>query len=51
MNDRGRDCGDGRLGDGCLADLPGALRAAPGADAVRLIDVLWVKGDDVVAAF
>ena len=50
-NDRGRECGEGRLGDGCLADLPGALRAAPGADAVRLIDVLWTKGDDVVAAF
>ncbi len=51
VNDRNRDCGAGRLGEGCLAELPPPLRAAPGADAVRLIDVLWIKGDDVVAAF
>lgn len=50
-NDRGRDCGSGCLGDGCLAELPVALRDVPGADAVRLIDVLWVKGADVAAAF
>ncbi len=50
-NDRSRDCGDGRLGDGCLSELPVPLRDAPGADAVRLIDVLWIRGDDVVAAF
>lgn len=51
VNDRNRDCGAGRLGEGCLAELPPLLRTAPGADAVRLIDVLWLKGDDVVAAF
>ena len=51
VNDRGRECAGGRLGDGCLPDLPGALRTAPGADAVRLIDVLWIRNDDVVAAF
>lgn len=51
VNDRGRDCAGGRLGDGCLPELPAALRTAPGADAVRLIDVLWVRNDDVVAAF
>lgn len=50
-NDRHRDCGDGQLGDGCLSDVPAPLRAAPGADAVRLIDVLWIKNDEVVAAF
>lgn len=42
-NDRNRPCGTGRLGDGCLASLPSALDAAPGADAVRLIDVLWLE--------
>ena len=50
-NDRGRPYGEGRLGDGCLADLPGA--APPGAEAVRLIDVVWVDpaGSKVAAAF
>lgn len=47
VNDRNRECGAGRLGEGCLAELPSALREAPGADAVRLIDVLWIKSDDV----
>ena len=42
-NDRNRPCGAGRLGDGCLAELPAALAGAPGADAVRLIDVLWLE--------
>lgn len=51
VNDRSRDCGAGRLGEGCLGELPLGLRGAPGADAVRLIDVLWLKEDDVVAAF
>ena len=49
-NDRSRPCASGRLGDGCLPELPGPL-ADGGADAVRLIDVLWFKGDEVVAAF
>lgn len=51
VNDRNRDCGGGRLGEGCLGELPPRLREAAGADAVRLIDVLWIRGDDVVAAF
>lgn len=42
-NDRTRPCGAGRLGDGCLTQLPPALAGAPGADAVRLIDVLWLE--------
>ena len=52
-NDRGRACGDGRLGDGCLETLPQALEQSPGADAVRLIDVIWVNAVDgrVAAAF
>jgi type II restriction enzyme len=33
----------GRLGDGCLDALPESIEGAPGADAVRLIDVLWVE--------
>ena len=41
-NDRNRAWGDGRLGDCCLEDLPSSVRTAPGADAVRLIDVLWL---------
>lgn len=51
INDRGRPCGTARLGDGCLDELPQPLRDGPGADAVRLIDVLWINGSDVVAAF
>jgi type II restriction enzyme len=52
-NDRGRACGDGRLGDGCLEALPQALELSPGADTVRLIDVIWVSPTDgrVAAAF
>jgi type II restriction enzyme len=50
-NDRGRPYGEGRLGDGCLAALPASVASAPGAEAVRLIDVLWLRGDHVEAAF
>lgn len=50
-NDRNRACGTGRLGDGCLDDLPARLREAPGAEAVRLIDVLWIRAEEVAAAF
>ncbi len=52
-NDRSRPCGSGRLGDGCLEALPSAVQEAPGADAVRLIDVLWLdrREDHVAAAF
>ena len=50
-NDRGRECADGRLGDGCLTELPEPLNLSPGAEAVRLIDVLWLSDGDVVAAF
>ncbi|HKP76149.1 MAG TPA: type II restriction endonuclease [Longimicrobiaceae bacterium] len=52
-NDRGRPCGAGRLGDGCLTALPARIEQAPGADAVRLIDVLWIEhgGERVAAAF
>ena len=52
-NDRARACGDGRLGDGCLDSLPAAIATAPGAEAVRLIDILWLErsSGNVAAAF
>ncbi|HET7039234.1 MAG TPA: type II restriction endonuclease, partial [Gemmatimonadales bacterium] len=52
-NDQGRPCGEGRLGDGCLDALPAPLARGPGADAVRLIDVIWINPADerVAAAF
>jgi type II restriction enzyme len=49
-NDRGRACKDGRLGDGCLESLPPALAGLPGAETIRLIDVLWLEGNGRVAA-
>ena len=53
INDRGRPLGGGQLGDGCLDQLPPALSGVQGADAIRLIDVLWLEqGEErVVAAF
>ena len=52
-NDRGRTGPSGRLGDGCLEALPPAIQENPGADAIRLIDVLWLDrgGERVAAAF
>ncbi len=53
VNDRGRDYLGDQLGNGCLQELPSWVAGHPGADAVRLIDVLWVDAasEDVVAAF
>jgi type II restriction enzyme len=52
QNDRGRSWAGGRLGDGCLERMSAELEGRPGADAVRLIDVLWLEGDaKIVAAF
>lgn len=52
-NDRSRAYGEGRLSDGCLFALPESLTSTPGADAVRLIDVIWLQPEDghAVAAF
>lgn len=52
-NDRSRQHGGGKLGDGCLATLPEPLASAAGVDMVRLIDVLWLDRDRpaVAAAF
>ncbi len=50
-NDVGRAYGGGRLGEGCLPALPTSLSSAPGADAIRLIDVVWLeRGSGRVAA-
>jgi type II restriction enzyme len=50
-NDRGRAFGTGVLGDGCRESLPDSIASAPGADAVRLIDVLWLdRGSSHVSA-
>jgi type II restriction enzyme len=53
INDRGRVWDGGRLADGCLESLPETLEALPGAEAVRLIDVLWLErpSGSVAAAF
>ena len=52
-NDRARACGKGQLGDGCLQELPSSIATASGAEAVQLIDVLWLEQqrEHVVAAF
>ncbi|WP_395459797.1 type II restriction endonuclease [Azospirillum melinis] len=50
-NDRSRVYDGGKLGEGCLERLPEAIEKAPGADAIRLIDVLWLdRGKAHVAA-
>jgi type II restriction enzyme len=52
-NDRARETPTGQLSDGCLEVLPDAVATAPGADAIRLIDVLWLERAEprVAAAF
>src|SRR6266542_28286 len=52
-NDRRRMHDGVALGEGCCEELPAAIASTPGADAVRLIDVLWLErgGDRVAAAF
>ena len=52
-NDVNRPYANGRLGDGCLRGLPAEIEQSPGADSVRLIDVLWLDGASghVAAAF
>lgn len=42
-NDVSRPYAGGRLGDGCVNALPPVIDNAPGADAVRLIDILWLE--------
>lgn len=55
-NDRSRVYDGSRLADGCLDELPAPLAGSSGADAVRLIDVLWLeragnKPGEVAGAF
>jgi type II restriction enzyme len=50
-NDRRRAYRGGLLGDDCLDELPPAIAAEDGADAIRLIDVLWLRSEAIVAAF
>lgn len=50
-NDRGRPYDGGRLDEGCVEDVPASIRNLPGIDAVRLIDVLWLRDDSITAAF
>ena len=52
-NDRSRGYNSSKLGEGCLERLPETIEKAPGADAVRLIDVLWLDHGKahVAAAF
>lgn len=52
-NDRARVCGTGRLGDGCLVELPSEIAESAGGDSIRLIDVLWLdkSAPRVSAAF
>lgn len=49
-NDAARSYKDGRLADGCLQQLPAALAVSGAADAIRLIDVLWIEQTGHVAA-
>ena len=53
INDRGRPYDGGRLCDGCRDSLPGAIENARAAEAIRLIDVLWIEAGTgrVAAAF
>ncbi len=52
-NDASRSYGGGKLADGCLVVLPPALARNGAADAIRLIDVLWLdsKTGCVAAAY
>lgn len=51
-NDQSRPYAGGRLADGCLAALPPPLQRS-GAEAIRLIDVIWLQREshEVAAAF
>lgn len=42
-NDRNRAVVGGRLCDGCVDALPATVEASSGAEAIRLIDVLWLE--------
>lgn len=49
-NDRNRQYQGARLADGCLIKLPPALAETSAAEAIGLIDVLWLAPEGRVAA-
>lgn len=52
-NDQGRVVNGQRLGEKCLTELPSCVAGLAGAEAIRLIDVLWFSADqaNIAAAF
>ncbi len=50
-NDRGRLHAGTMLGAGCMDRLPASIEGMAGAESIRLIDILWLDGDRVAAAF
>jgi len=52
-NDHGREYAGGRLSDCRRTQSPPVVLAAPGVEAIRLIDVLWIDAElgSVAAAF
>ena len=51
-NDQSRAFDDGKLGDGCLSQLPSRIASAAGIEAVSLIDIIWIdKLGQAKAAF
>lgn len=52
-NDKNRLYLNERLSEGCLTQLPDAVRQSPAADTVSLIDILWIDkaSQKIVAAF
>lgn len=52
-NDKNRLYLGARLSEGCLAQLPDAIRGGEALDTVSLIDILWISKDcgKIVAAF
>lgn len=52
-NDKSRTYAGGQLSDGCVVQLPEAIRHSPAADTISLIDCLWLSKttSTIVAAF
>lgn len=50
-NDRSRLHAGSTLGTGCLDRLPALIEGMAGAESIRLIDILWLDGARVIAAF
>lgn len=49
-NDSSRSYRNGRLSDGCLAQLPDNIAYATLGETIKLIDVLWIDAQGHVAA-